>query len=51
MCRVKKILIVCLCVVSSFVFALHSSVSYATDVYVNATPTGSSILNKTTNLL
>lgn len=29
MCRVKKILIVCLCTVSSFVFALHSSPSYA----------------------
>lgn len=29
MCRVKKIFITCLCVVSSFVFALHSSASYA----------------------
>lgn len=35
MCRVKKILIVCLCVVSSFVFALHSSVSYALDFSVD----------------
>ena len=31
MCRVKKIFIICLCVVSSFVFALHSSSSYAVD--------------------
>lgn len=32
MCSAKKIFIICLCVVSSFVLALHSSASYAADI-------------------